>query len=273
MKISAGLTILLQLDEEAVVADVDVQRIERLHVVELLGGEVALAERRHPQVDEGVAQRRAAARQRLRGSPGGVHAGRARCDAARDIQRRSGAQVARRAIRALDLVDAPVARALEVLELEADGLVRLVELLAPLRASHCGWKPGRTRGDLGEVGAVVALVGAGVLGEGDLAAGHRLLDDLGDVPDAVVLVVAADVEGLRVHRLARRGQDRQEGAADVLDVHDGPPGAAVALEQHLAGGERPGHQVVQHDVEAQPWRDAVGGGAAEEGRAEASSAS
>ena len=51
---------LLQLHQEAVLADLRVQREKRLHVVELMGGDVRLAQRAQPQVDEGVAQRRAA---------------------------------------------------------------------------------------------------------------------------------------------------------------------------------------------------------------------
>src|SRR4051794_31544704 len=139
----------------------------------------------------------------------------------------------------LDLVDAAVARPLEVVEPQADGLVRLVELPRALARVPLRLEAGEDPSDLGEVGAVVALVRAGVLGELDLAAGHGLLHDLRDLADAVVLVVAPHVEGLRVDRLARRGEDGQEGAADVLDVDDGPPGAAVRLEEHLAGGKGP----------------------------------
>src|SRR5207237_9344572 len=93
--------------------------------------------------------------------------------------------------------------------------------------------------DLGEVGAVVAFVGPGILREGDLAARHRLLHDLGDLADPEVLVVAPDVERLPVHDLAGRGEDGEERAADVLDVDDGSPGRAIALEEDLARGEGP----------------------------------
>ena len=41
-----------QLDEQALVAQADVQRVEDLRVVEALRGQVALAKRRHPKVDE-----------------------------------------------------------------------------------------------------------------------------------------------------------------------------------------------------------------------------
>jgi hypothetical protein len=56
VKISPGDE-LLQLHQEAVLADVGVQRIERLHLVELLDGDVRLAQRRHAEVDEGISQR------------------------------------------------------------------------------------------------------------------------------------------------------------------------------------------------------------------------
>ena len=48
-----GRDVRLQLDEQALFADPDVQRIERLHVVELLRGEQALTERRLAEIDEG----------------------------------------------------------------------------------------------------------------------------------------------------------------------------------------------------------------------------
>ena len=57
MKMSLGATYSLELHEEALAADVDVERIERLHLVELLGGQVALAKRRHPEVDDDVLTR------------------------------------------------------------------------------------------------------------------------------------------------------------------------------------------------------------------------
>ncbi len=52
--------VLLELDQVAPAAHEHVQRIERLHLVELLLREIALAERRHAEVDERVLERRAA---------------------------------------------------------------------------------------------------------------------------------------------------------------------------------------------------------------------
>src|SRR5438105_4877397 len=142
----------------------------------------------------------------------------------------------------LELVDAPEARPLEILELEPHRLVRFVELPGALAGVPLGLERGQLAADLGEIGAVVAFVRSGVLREGDLAARHRLLHDLGDLADPEVLVVAPDVEGLSVHRLAGRGEDGEERAADVLDVDDGSPGRAIALEEDLARGEGPGAQ-------------------------------
>ena len=51
---------LLQLHQVAVVADVGVQRVEGLHVAELVRRDVRLAQRAHAQIDEAGAQRRLA---------------------------------------------------------------------------------------------------------------------------------------------------------------------------------------------------------------------
>ena len=52
--------VLLELDEQAAVADPHMERIERLHLVQPLGRDEALAERRGAEVDEGVLEERAA---------------------------------------------------------------------------------------------------------------------------------------------------------------------------------------------------------------------
>ena len=49
-----------KLHEQAGVAQADVQRIEDLGLVEPFGGNIALAQRRHPEVDERARKRRAA---------------------------------------------------------------------------------------------------------------------------------------------------------------------------------------------------------------------
>src|SRR5690242_12042935 len=85
----------------------------------------------------------------------------------------------------LDLIDAPIPGALEVGEDQADGTVGVMELAGALARVPLRLELGEHPGHLGEVGPVVALVGSGVVGKGDLAAGHRLLHDLRDVANAV----------------------------------------------------------------------------------------
>ncbi len=55
-----GGDVLPQLDQEASRADPDVKREERLHLVEPIGGHVAFAQGRHPEVGEGPGERRPA---------------------------------------------------------------------------------------------------------------------------------------------------------------------------------------------------------------------
>jgi hypothetical protein len=51
-----GRDVLLELDQQAAVADPDLERVERLHLVGLVGGEDALAQRRHPEIAQRVGQ-------------------------------------------------------------------------------------------------------------------------------------------------------------------------------------------------------------------------
>ena len=55
-----GPHVFVDLDQKALLADQDVQRVKGLHFVELLGGQKSLAERRHAQIDDGMFERRAA---------------------------------------------------------------------------------------------------------------------------------------------------------------------------------------------------------------------
>lgn len=50
--------VFLQLDKEAGVTDKRVQRIVRLHLVELIGGQKTFTKRRHSEVKEGGRERR-----------------------------------------------------------------------------------------------------------------------------------------------------------------------------------------------------------------------
>src|SRR5207247_325821 len=117
----------------------------------------------------------------------------------------------------LELIDPAVARPFEVFDLEPDVLVGLVQLPRAFARIPFGSERRQDPRDLAEVRAVIAQVRSRALGEGDLAAGHSLVHDLGYLAYAVVLVVAADVEGFPAHKVFRRRQHGEERARDVLD--------------------------------------------------------
>src|SRR5262249_60548468 len=118
------------------------------------------------------------------------------------------------------------------------------------------------------VHAVAARIGAAARRVGDPAARNDLLHHVGDLADLVVLAALADVEGAVVDRVARRLEDGEKRARDVLDVDERPPWRAVALHQDLAGRESVPDEAVDHDVGAKPRRHAIGGGIAREQQAE-----
>src|SRR4051794_7940006 len=94
--------------------------------------------------------------------------------------------------------------------------------------------------------AVAAVVAAG-RAEGHLAALELGRDDLGDLLDAVVLRVVADVEGLAGDCLARSLQGAEDRLADVLDMHERAPGRSVAGHADLPGGVGPSGEIVEND--------------------------
>src|SRR6516162_2229219 len=99
-----------------------------------------------------------------------------------------------------------------------------------------------------------------------MRAGHRLLYDLRDFPNAIVFGCDADIEYLVMNGLDRCLNGRDECAADVLDMHDWTPRHAVALEQHLATGEGMRGQIIDHQVEPDARGEAVGRRAPQEYR-------
>ena len=78
---------------------------------------------------------------------------------------------------------------------------------------------------------------------------------------------AADIERLIEDALLGRFERGDEGAGDVLDMHDRPPGRSVRLKIDEPSGHRPGHQVVEHDIESNAGRKAVGGRRTQKGGA------
>src|SRR5713226_2822993 len=75
--------------------------------------------------------------------------------------------------------------------------------------------------DLREVNPVAPRVGSTVLGVFDARARDDLPDDLGEVPNPIVLVAMADIQRLVVDDFTRSGQGGQEGAGNIFDMHNG----------------------------------------------------
>ncbi len=125
-------------------------------------------------------------------------------------------------------------------------------------------------GQLPKVDAVAPWVRPCSLRVLDLAARKRLAHDLGQIAHTVVLVVGADVERLVPDELDRGSQSRPGCPCDISNVHERPPRRTVAHDHDLAGRERPGGEVVQHDVEPKARGDTVGGGVPHEDRREVS---
>src|SRR6476469_8151595 len=114
--------------------------------------------------------------------------------------------------------------------------------------------------DLAAVHAIASRVGTSTLCVANLAAGDDLFDHLAQLAHAIVLLGPADIERLVVNYLAGRMKDGYECARDILDVDEGAPRAAVALDQSFASCKRYGHQIVHDNVCPQTGRQPVCGG-------------
>ena len=94
------------------------------------------------------------------------------------------------------------------------------------------------------------------------------MDDLRQSAHLVVLVVAADVEGLVMDRLEGGRQRCDKRAGDVFDMYQRPPGRPVAEDAHFSGRVRPADEIIEHQVRPPAWRHSVGGRVAEIDRRE-----
>ncbi len=128
------------------------------------------------------------------------------------------------------LLDRPQAlerRTVEGLEGQPRGAVGVVQFPRPAARRPLQLEIGKGPGELLEVDPVAALVRPGIGRHGERTARYRFRHDLGQVPNAEVLVAAANVEGLVVDPVARRLEQGEEHPADVLDVYHRSPGTAV----------------------------------------------
>jgi len=101
---------------------------------------------------------------------------------------------------------------LEIVEHETHAAVGSIELLHAPPAVPLRLELGQKAPDLAEVHPIRPRVRAAVLRVLDARSGDDLLDDLGQLTDAIVLPVMAYVERLVVDYLAGRGQNGQERA-------------------------------------------------------------
>ena len=85
-------------------------------------------------------------------------------------------------------------------------------------------------------------------------------DDIGDLPNAIVVGVVTYVEDLAANGVLGSFQYADDCLANVRDVHERAPWRAVARHCDSLCGPCEAGEVVQHDVEAHARRRAVGGG-------------
>src|SRR5437773_1605609 len=129
----------------------------------------------------------------------------------------------------LQVVDPLEPRSLAILEDETDAAIDGRELFSAPAGGPLRLELGQEPMDLLEIRPIAAGVRTAARRVLDAGARNDVPDDLGEIADPVVLGGLAHVERLVVDRVARRRQDGEKGAADVLDVHDRPPGLPVAL--------------------------------------------
>jgi len=119
-----------------------------------------------------------------------------------------------------------------------------------------------------ETHAVVARVRNSSLGDGDLGAIHIVVDDLSDLADLVVVIVAADVHGQAAYVFERCLAQRAEGACDIAAVHQRAPRGAIRHQLHFIDADGESQQVVHCQVGAQAWALTVSSGVTQIGDGE-----
>src|SRR5277367_2512844 len=122
-------------------------------------------------------------------------------------------------------------------------------------------------GDLVEGYAVAAIVGRW-LARTELTSWKHVGNDLGDFSDPVVLRILTDIEDLAIDCVGRRLECAANRGADILDVHHGAPGTAVAGHRDPLDGPGERAQIIDDDVESHSRRWTVGGRIAQESHAE-----
>src|SRR5512146_567809 len=133
--------------------------------------------------------------------------------------------------------------------LHADPLEELTQLTHAIARSLAALVPGQLPVDTIEADAVAAVVTGGCA-YGNRASGELLADHPGELTNAIVLGIPSHVEDLAADGFLRSHETAIDRLTNVIDVHDRPPGAAVAGHGDAASGPGERAQVVDHDVEA-----------------------
>ena len=83
----------------------------------------------------------------------------------------------------------------------------------------------------------------------------------GNVLDLVIPAVRSGVHGEIAAATVFGGAGHRpfDRTGHVAHVDEGPPGQAVAQHRDLPQGQRAGHEIVQHQIQAQPLGHAAGG--------------
>src|SRR5579862_5118190 len=164
--------------------------------------------------------------------------------------------------------NAHIARPFEFFEPQANPLNRFIQLHGPFLRGPLRFETRQYSRDLAEIDAIAALVRAAIPCVFDFAVRNSLVNDVRQIADLIVFLGAAHIERFAMNQILRSIQYGNEGARDVFDVDNWPPGRAVALDVNVTCGGGPGDKVVEHQIESQSRGYPIGGGVAEKGRAE-----
>src|SRR5271170_5735612 len=106
---------------------------------------------------------------------------------------------------------------------EAQAAIRVVEFLSAFPRSPLRTKRGNQVADLVEVNAITTKIWSATRSVFNAAARNDFGNNIGEIPDSEVLVVAAHIESLVMNRLARRIEHGNNSRNNIADMDDGAP--------------------------------------------------
>ena len=151
-----------------------------------------------------------------------------------------------------DMIDALEPRPFKIVEGEPYVSIGIIQLSGAFSGSPSRPVIGQRPCYFCAIHTITARVGAGIRGIMDLGAGNGLCDDLCEFPDLKILFGDSHIKGLAVDTVPGSRQCRTKGTADIFNMYDRTPGAAIALQEDTTRCESPGHEIVEHQIETQP---------------------